>query len=329
MSFDHIHHCPRCELKFEYRSEVEDHLRADHAPPVESTVDLSDRQRFDAAHVRVMAAVDPHRLASPAAEVAGRLAHQLGGGLDLVAVVPPDLPATIVDAFLDAEANRQPLIPMRRTRLAGDVSVALLDHIEASAPTLVVLDSHGRRALAEVLIGSVSADVIRSSPVPTLVIGPNTSLGARLDRFVVGVDGSDDAVGACEVVGHLAGALGAQIHLAEVLDPEPGDRPAETPESVEVRRVAEQLDPPPTDWDVLHGADVADALIDHVALDHDGRGHGTVLVVGTHGRSPGRHRPLGGTSARIVRRSPVPVLVVSPEAVARRRAAASGGVTTG
>jgi hypothetical protein len=35
MAPDTIHHCPRCELRFAHRPELEDHLRVDHATEVE------------------------------------------------------------------------------------------------------------------------------------------------------------------------------------------------------------------------------------------------------------------------------------------------------
>ncbi len=317
MSFDHIHQCPRCELKFEYRGELEDHLRADHAPPEERPIDPTGAEAYDACTVRILAAVDPHRPASPAGEIAGRLAHRIGASLDLVSVVPPDLPADLVDAYLAAEANRQPFIPLRTTRLEGDVVETLLSHIAGTEPTLVVLDSHGRRAMAEVLLGSVSADIVRSSQVPTLVVGPHSSLGATVEKLVVAIDGSDDAKGAFEVAAELAPKLGAELTLVEVVDPGGDLPPSEIPESAEVRRIAESVDPPLDSWDVLHGSDVADTLTDHV--DSDSR---MALVLGTHGRSPGRRRSLGGVAAHTVRHSRVPVLLVSPEAVASRRAAA-------
>lgn len=316
MSFDRIHQCPRCELKFEYRGELEDHLRADHAPPEERAIDPTGAEAYDACTVRLLAAVDPHRPASPAAEVAGRVAHRLGASLDLVSVVPPDLPADLVDAFLAAEARRQPRVPLRTTRLEGDVVETLLSHIAGSEPTMVVLDSHGRRALGEILLGSVSADIVRSSQMPTLVVGPHSALDVSLEKFVVGIDGSDDAEGAFEVALDLAPMLGAELTLVEVIDPDGELPPAEIPESTEVRRLAAAVDPPLDSWDVLHGDNVADTLTEHV--DGDTR---AVLVLGTHGRSPGRRRSLGGVAAHTVRHARVPVLLVSPEAVAHHRLA--------
>jgi hypothetical protein len=32
---DRIHQCPRCELRFAFHTELEDHLRVDHPAPVD------------------------------------------------------------------------------------------------------------------------------------------------------------------------------------------------------------------------------------------------------------------------------------------------------
>jgi hypothetical protein len=31
---DSVHQCPRCDLRFAFRTELEDHLRADHPGPI-------------------------------------------------------------------------------------------------------------------------------------------------------------------------------------------------------------------------------------------------------------------------------------------------------
>lgn len=259
--------------------------------------------------MKILVPLDPARPAPLVVDVAVALARP-AGEVELVAVVPADLPEPIVDAFLAAERDRHPSAPVATRRLDGpDIVGALLEHIVRVRPELVVLDSHGRGPLGELVLGSVSADLVRSSPAPTLLVGPACRPDVTLERLVVAVDGSADARSALDVAVRLAGRLGAPVELVEVAEDPPFG--SDVAESAELHRLAASVDPPVRFWDVLHGTDVSRALVEHVRPDR-----GAVLVVGTHGRSPGRPNVLGGVAAKTVRHATVPVLVVSPEAAA-------------
>jgi len=294
-----VHHCPRCELRFALRGDLVDHVRRDHVPvePVGTPP----------VEVRIVVPLDPGRPGSQVVDVAMALAGD-STLVDLVSVEDAGLPGVVVDAFLAAERDQFPDVRTEAHRLTGDdVVAALLAHVARSHCDLVVLASHGRGPLGELLLGSVSADLVRSSPAPTLLVGPGCRPDVRLERLVVGVDGSEDALGALDLASHLSRRMGLPLELVEVAEEAPWS--SDVFESAELQRLASSVDPPVRRWDVLHGSDVSRALIDHVEDDP-----GAVLVVGSHGRSPGRPHVLGGVAARTVRHSPVPVLVVSPEA---------------
>jgi len=310
-----VHHCPRCELWFALRGDLIDHVRRDH-PPVEPALTGPPPPEL-----RILVPLDPARPVSEVVDLAISIASARTV-VELVAVEGDGLPPIVIDAFLAAQRDRLPDARIETSRLPGpDVVGALLHRIASASPDLVVLASHGRRALGEVLLGSVSADLVRSSPVPTMLVGPSCSPQARLERLVVAVDGSHDSLGALDVASHLSERLGLRpLELVEVAE----DRPftSDVAESAELHRLASSVQPPVQRWDVLHGSDVPRALVDHVRGDA-----GAVLVVGTHGRSHGRPQVLGSVAARTVRHAPGPVLVVSPEAastVATRDLVASG-----
>ncbi len=273
---------------------------------------------------RLLAALDPDRPSSPAAEVAGRLSWQTNALLELVSVAPGDLPGDAVQEFLDAERRHLEGLDVETTQLSGpDVVGALLSRIQHTRPDLVILDSHGRTPVGELILGSVSADLVRSSPSPTLLVGPGCRGAADVERLIVAVDGSDDSKAALDVAVDLAGLLHLDLELVEVATADVGGAapPGDVSEGAELRRLASRTVPPVERWDVLHGSDVSEAIIDHVD------GHRKVLLVlGTHGRSPSRPRVLGGVAARTVRHSPVPVLVVSPEAAERKKQLGSRAV---
>ena len=55
---------------------------------------------------------------------------------------------------------------LRSTRLGR----AILDYLERARPDLVILGTHGHAAAQPNLLGSVSAEVVRSAPVPVLIV---------------------------------------------------------------------------------------------------------------------------------------------------------------
>lgn len=257
--------------------------------------------------LRFLVPVDPAHPSMPAAQIAVALATP-ATTVELVAVTTAGLPAEVVDTFLADEASRfeGPGVEVRRLEGPGVVDV-LLHHITSTDPDLVVLDSHGRGPLGELVLGSVSADLVRSSSAPTLLIGPACEPVGELRRLTVAVDGSSDSLGALDVASGLSRRFSVPIELVEVT--EEMAYTSDVAESAELHRLALRVDPPVRSWDVLHGHDVPRALNDHVRFEP-----GAVLVLGSHGRSAGRPNVLGGTAARTVRHSTVPVLVVSPQA---------------
>lgn len=259
------------------------------------------------SELRVIVPLDPTKLGSRAVDVAVGLTTG-GGTVELVSVTAHGLPHAVIDSYLTVERDRFPEARVTCQRLDGaSVVGSLLEHITRVRPDVVVLDSHGRGPLGELVLGSVSADLVRSSPSPTMLVGPACAVPSGLRQLTVAVDGSPDSIAALDVASRLARRIGVTLELVEVA--EEAGFTSDVAETAELHRLAEMVDPPVRAWDVLHGHDVVKALVAHLVSDR-----GVVLVVGSHGRSEGRPHVLGGTASRIVRQAPVPVLVVSPEA---------------
>lgn len=58
---------------------------------------------------------------------------------------------------------------------AGDPSDEILSYIGEMGIDLVIMGTHGRRGLDKIMFGSVAERVVKSSPVPVMVVNPFTA----------------------------------------------------------------------------------------------------------------------------------------------------------
>ena len=56
--------------------------------------------------------------------------------------------------------------------ILGDASETILEYIANKQIDMVIMGTHGRKGLDRVIFGSVAERVIKSSPVPVLVVNP-------------------------------------------------------------------------------------------------------------------------------------------------------------
>ncbi len=135
----------------------------------------------------IMVALDGSPSAAKALELAADLAKSAGAAVELVSVVPlqvyystyvPDLTAVTateekaVRDRLDRdlqELKAKGIQDVRATVLTGLVVEALLDHVQAHPPDLLVMGSRGQSATRRLLLGSVSDALVHFAQCPVLV----------------------------------------------------------------------------------------------------------------------------------------------------------------
>lgn len=243
--------------------------------------------------------------------LAGMLARSAEEDLVVCAVVPspwPPAPAQVDSEyrrFLDGMARAA--LERARERLPGDVSAACLVHHARSAPagllelakrreaTLIVVGTSGHPA-----IGGVTARLLHSSPVPVALAphGFRSRPGARVERVTAAFGGSEGLVDAAAAV---AARLGATLRIASFAVHAHAPFAADLVERW-VRDIETAAGQAPTV--VGHGASWEDAIDDIEWRDGD------VLVVGSSSAAPASRVFLGSRASRIIRHSPVPVVVV-------------------
>ena len=305
-----VHQCPRCELRFTTVSETEDHLFRDHDVILSPFAGDHDDQPVDANPAgTIVVPVDPVRPNSVAVDVAMDLASMAGYAIQLVASTPPGLDDRAVDATLEmrSRALRSDASPARHAVLGpGDPAARVNYHVHKTGSDLLCLASHGRTQAGEALFGSTSEGIIRNSPVPGIVCGPRCKSPTRPERLLVGFDGSDLSARAAGTAAVLAKTFGLSLELLEVIDPEV-IVPSDIDETAGLRHLADALPVAVERFGTLHFDRPADALV-----DESDRRPGSLIVVGTHGRTGARRLLLGSVAHTVVRRSTRPVVVVPP-----------------
>lgn len=302
------HVCPRCDLRFALLAEVRDHLEHEHGVVWATEDALAHR----AAPVPVLGGsggivvvpVDPSRRPSPAARVAAELARRADLLVDLVAVPPSGMTRSLVQSFLrrhgrDATAAGAPAVQMTILD-EGPAAARIVDHASERKATLVCLSARGAYGLGELLLGSVSEEVVRAGVAPVLVVGPHAGDHVGCDRFAVCTDGSALADAAIPIAEDLADRLGIDVEVLRVVAPRAAAQLAEPAGNGATMTVHRTV--------LKRGSDPARAIVEHLE-----RAPGTVPVCATHGRRGWRRLVPGSVALEVVRHATAPVLLVRPD----------------
>jgi nucleotide-binding universal stress UspA family protein len=275
-----------------------------------------------------------------ALNLAAMLARSAGDDLLVCTVVPaPWFPSPArVDAeyqaYLDDVA--QQALDRARADLPADGSATFSVHRARSAPsgllevakqhdaTLIVLGSASGGVFGRIAFGSVTDRLLHSSAYPLALAtrGFRSGPGGRVTRVTVAYGGSDQADDLVVAAGVVAARMGATLRLASfAVQPPP---PTTTRFRVEEEEVvadwaagieaaaqkaiqqATDLNAAPSSLEVViaYGEDWDEALDDIEWRDGD------VLAVGSSTVGPAAQVFLGSRAGKIVRHSPVPVVVV-------------------
>jgi nucleotide-binding universal stress UspA family protein len=205
----------------------------------------------------------------------------------------------------------------------------LVDHIDKSAPALVVMSTHGRGPLSRAWMGSVANWVVHHTAVPLLLVRPNGERDSAFDdthrfhRILVALDGSRQAEASLTWLQRIGLVPGPSLTLVRVA---PHSYPAWSPyvrtpdpdvrDYVEVGHDEAKLYLRSVELELRDAGLTAESVVD----DADSTTHGILhqaeersadlIAITTHGRSALPRLILGSVADKVVRASHVPVLVV-------------------
>jgi nucleotide-binding universal stress UspA family protein len=290
---------------------------------------------------RILAPTDFSPPAEQACALAARLANRLEAGLVVFHAVP------LVDLAREIEAKRgrtresvlgearqglqawleEAVPPEWRQYLAIEVQLAVGDPAQqiaaaAEGADLIVMGTRGRSGLVHLVMGSVTAAVLRTARVPVLALraGQADRPLTAVKRILWATDLGPTSEAAWRYALLLADMLAAEIFLLHVVSAaqvvgSPGP-PAPLPgEWLEAEIAARERDLASKQGEVealglavrrkvTMGAPAATILAEAEAERAD------LIVMGTHGRRGLPHVLLGSVAEAVIRRAPCPVLAV-------------------
>jgi len=289
----------------------------------------------------ILISLDGSKFSEAALPWALEARRRVGVGLDITSVAEP-IP-TIEYAEWNIEAERWTSEYVDRiiedcgdeaggevtgSGLTGSPLDQILQRAKARDASLIVAATHGRGPLARSWLGSVADGLLRTAPVPVLLVRPqegDDSIFAPepvVADIMVSIDGSADSEAALAEARRWTRAFDATLHLVQVVTYPNEIASPYLPQTVALnreviddstRQAEQHIEGLATElrgegMDVrthvpedVHGA----AGIVHVAK----KVGADLLVMATHGRGGLRRALLGSVTDKVVRSTDVPVIV--------------------
>lgn len=240
--------------------------------------------------------------------IAAEIAHTFGTDMELVHVVP-SLEATPVrertELWMGTLADEVGAT-MRRVEHAS-ISRGLLDVVADQPDAVICMAVDADGGPLDVVLGSASEEILRAGHQQCVLVGPKVPAGARVGSgaFVVCVDGSDHSESILPVADSWASTTEAPIWVVAVSGEDA--LPEDIDETAYVRRTARDLGVADAEWEVLHGANTAKAIIDFAE-----KVDAAAICMATHGRTGLGRLALGSVTLRVAHGAPCPVITRRP-----------------
>lgn len=218
------------------------------------------------------------------------------------------------------------LYPNSQRTVTSSTSIpdGILEYANREACDLIVVGTHGRKALSRILMGSVTQELIRNSPVPVMVVKavkkPEEHV-QNYDRVLIPIDFSEVSMKALNYGIRFANFLRADVHLIHIVDTPAISNlrnlyllPDTMMTNTEDLNVDLTLSKALTDKEIVGHQKVATLFGDPAEeiLNYAAKNNCGFIVMGTHGRKGLERTLLGSVTAVVASKSEVPVITISP-----------------
>jgi len=265
----------------------------------------------------VLVPLDHSADAPSAIPVAAEVARLWGIGVLLMTVVVPNGNEVEAADHLRAVAARAGLTGFQvEVRASGATGESIL-RVAADRDAIICMATHSRGRLGELVLGSLSQLVVARSPEPVVLVGPSARPGEGAEAaphrlgsrnhgpLVVPLDGSPSAERAVAAAAPWAQRFGVGLHLVHAVPKRGSANPVPDPADL-VRRAGDRTGSAevPVTAEVVPGDPVE---VITTAVHAQGS---PLIVLTSRGVTAEKNRTLSDVARRIVRASPVPVLVL-------------------
>jgi nucleotide-binding universal stress UspA family protein len=261
----------------------------------------------------LIVALDGSPTSERALPVAMTLASQSTRPLSLVTVSGSRYPR-YETAYLRSRAAELRGVPVAVEVLnGGSAADALVDHLYRHEHALLVMSTHARTAIGELLLGSAAEGVVRHSPRPVVLVGPRCRLPQDDEWYsdlLVCVDDCDGAQRLLPVTRAVIASLATRPTVYEVVEPLPaGPEAISSRQSSHAHWLAGELDAGGirAAWGVGH-----DVLPDRAILSLAETLDRPLITLATRGRPPSGRFAATSTTVAVVREATCPVVVAGP-----------------
>lgn len=195
------------------------------------------------------------------------------------------------------------------------------DYVRDADIDLVVMGSHGRAGPDRSRLGSTTERVVGLADAPVVVVPPADEVDlsgegyGTYDDIVVPTDGSDVAARAGDHGIAVAERYGADLHVVYVVDTTSTDL-QQVPRSIVGLlktgggRAIDAITERARDRNLPVSTATLRGVPNDAILQYAGGAGADLLVMGTRGRAASDDPFLGSTTARVLRRSEIPVMTV-------------------
>jgi nucleotide-binding universal stress UspA family protein len=212
--------------------------------------------------------------------------------------------------------------------LQGSVAETLESYAQVSAIDLVVMSTHGRGAMGRFWLGSVADRLIRRLHIPVLVVRPSWQEDvpdAKIRRILVPLDGSPLAEAILEDAVRFGGDEAEYLLVSVVVPPVPlldmvpvtgmPDTSALVPGLTKAAegyldRIVERLR---SEGRRVSAHTVLADRVHEGLLEQANQFGADLIAIATHGAGGIRRFAIGSVTEKIVRGTPCPVLVLTPQ----------------
>lgn len=261
---------------------------------------------------KILAAVDGTSASESSFPYLETLLRCRDANVTLLRVVPRGSQAEIQKAYaylrpLAAELTRRGAVAETQV-LSGKPGPQIVDLAKTGGFGLILLCSRGKTGLKRLLLGSVAEEVLRTSPVPVLVVHPHTQNADRpeIRKILVPLDGSHRSASILSPLAALARATGAKLVFTTVVEPRAKeDYPVEVvannlfKEQKQLHREGIQ-----TELCIRFGDPTQEILALGEAMKVD------LIALSTHGRTGLERMRYGSVAESILRAGAPPLLVL-------------------